>query len=286
MRLNQFQSASHSKKPHFLLLGHPVAHSLSPLMHNTAAKHYGFEERYFAIDLDQSELGSLASYFNSEMFRGANVTVPYKELIKEFVDELDKDARMIGAVNTVVRDEDRLMGFNTDLHGFLKPLEPYLNELQGARAIVFGTGGAAKSVVHGLVRSGVEELFLISRTPARITSFDHIDRVQIKSYDEWTAFIDDVLLIVNSTPLGMEPDTDTSPVRIGEEQFLSEKICYDIVYKPLQTRFLEQADSAGSAESIGGLEMLIHQGSRSFQLWTGKPFPVKKIRQTIYEHLR
>lgn len=285
MRLQQFQTSSYSDQPHLLLLGHPVAHSLSPLMHNTAAEYYGLDVRYHAVDLEPDELGSMAARFNSELFRGANITVPYKERMMDFVDELDGDAQSIGAINTIVPGAHRLTGYNTDIYGFMHPLEPYGGALDGCRALIFGTGGAARAVVHGLMEAGAVELLLVSRSPGRITSYNHLDRVRVIGYEEWTAYADESALVVNATPMGMEPNTDTAPVRKEEKQSLSDKICYDIVYKPQKTRFLRLAEEAGAMAVIGGLEMLIQQGSKSFELWTGKPFPVELIRQTIHEQL-
>lgn len=285
MRFRQFQTSRQSKLPHFLLLGRPVAHSLSPLMHNTAADYYGLEERYFAVDLNPDEFNSLVPHFNSESFKGGNVTVPYKESLADYMDEVDENAQEVGAINTIVKQDRQLTGSNTDVYGFLKPLENFREKIEGTGTIIFGTGGAAKAVVHGLFQSGAEEIILISRNPAGITSFDHLKRVQVKSYDEWPAFSDEAGLIVNATPLGMEPSTRTCPVRTEEKQFLAGKICYDIVYKPLKTTFLTLAEEAG-AITIGGLDMLVYQGSKSFEMWTGKPFPVKLIREKLYEHLR
>lgn len=284
MKFQKFLQSDNALRPHFLLLGHPVAHSLSPLMHNTASRHYGFQERYFAVDLTENEFSSLSPHFNKNAFRGTNITVPYKEVLVDYVDNLDDSARDIRAINTIYKRDQRLIGANTDLYGFLKPLEEYQDELDGSRAIVFGTGGASKAVVAGLIEIGAVEIILISRTPARITSFNGYNEVKIKGYIEWSAYADEASIIVNTTPLGMEPNVESSPVRDAEKKFLESKICYDIVMKPLKTKFLQQAEQAGGIP-LGGLEMLIYQGSKSFELWTGKPFPIDRIRQKLYEYL-
>ena len=284
MTLSTFKKSEASNKPHYLLFGHPVEHSLSPLMHNTALEHYGMEASYHAVDLQERELTELASHLNSDHFLGTNVTIPYKQLIADYLDGVDPKARSIEAVNTVVKKEYRLKGYNTDCGGFISPLETYQADIEGGRAVVFGTGGASRAIVVGLEEMGLEEVFLVSRNPGRISSFDRFDSVSVISYQEWPSWAEEAVLVVNATPLGMYPKTSRSPVRDGEKQYLSERICYDIVYNPIKTSFLQQAESVG-ATTIGGLEMLIQQGSRSFELWTGNPFPVDKIRNKLHEEL-
>ena len=236
------------------------------------------------MDLQEPELAELASHLNSDGFRGANITIPYKQMIIDYLDEIDPVAESIEAVNTVVKQQYRLMGYNTDCAGFLSPLQEYEDSVEGGQAVVFGTGGASRAIVVGLQEMGMEEIFLVSRNPGRITSFSNFERVSVISYEEWPVRAEEAVLIVNATPLGMHPQTAKSPVRDREQQFLSDRICYDIVYNPIETKFLRQAESAGAA-TIGGLEMLIQQGSRSFELWTGQPFPTDKIRNKLYEEL-
>ncbi len=144
---------------------------------------------------------------------------------------------------------------------------------------------AERHVVVALQKIGVEEIYLISRTPGRINFYENFENVQIHSYNEWTSLSEEALLIVNATPLGMYPKVDQSPVRDTEQQFLAETICYDIVYNPLKTKFLSQAEETG-AKTIGGLDMLIEQGSRSFELWTGKPFPVEIIKDKLHGEIK
>ncbi|WP_441000559.1 shikimate dehydrogenase [Fodinibius sp. SL11] len=281
MTLSQFIQSSKSDRPHYLLFGHPVDHSWSPLMHKIALKHYDINATYHAINLQGNELTDLASFLNKELFLGANVTIPYKQQIADYVDVIDASAQEIGAINTIVKNAYKLEGYNTDYAGFIDPLQSYAFELEGASAVVFGTGGAARAIVYGLSEMGVEELFLVSRSPNRITSYRDNQRVQIVSYQNWTSFAEEAVLIVNATPLGMHPNVDSSPVRDQEKQFLESKICYDIVYNPVKTKFLTQASEIG-AQTIDGLEMLIQQGSKSFKRWTGYPFPVKIVREKLY----
>lgn len=284
MNLTEFKKSEEAKKPHYLLLGHPVDHSWSPLMHNTALKFYGMDARYHAIDLQNQELTDLAAFLNQEHLLGANVTIPYKQQITAYLDFITSSANEIGAINTIVKRENRLNGYNTDCHGFLAPIKEFEAICEGSSAVIFGTGGASRAIVVALKKMGMEAIYLVSRTPNKISSFGKFDRVNVVSYDNWTSWAEKSTLIVNATPLGMHPETDKSPVRSEEHHFLADHICYDIVYNPVKTKFLQQAEQVG-ATTINGLEMLIQQGSRSFELWTGKPFPIKLIRDTLYERL-
>ncbi|MCW9712088.1 shikimate dehydrogenase [Aliifodinibius salicampi] len=284
MNLTSFLESQEVTRPHYVLFGNPVEHSLSPLMHNLALEYYDMEERYHAVELQSNELSILASYLNKDTLKGANITIPYKQKIAEYLDEIDSAARAVGAVNTIVKKDYRLKGYNTDVSGFLAPLEDYLDDIMGGRSIIFGTGGASRALVTALSRVGMEEIYLVSRKPARINSFNSFENVQIISYPEWNAYGEDAILIVNATPLGMAPRVESSPVGAGEQQYLQDSICYDIVYNPLKTTFLKQAETAG-AETIGGLEMLIEQGSRSFEYWTGNSFPLDIIRERLYGKL-
>lgn len=286
MNLLEFQQSEDSAKPHFLLLGNPVAHSLSPLMHNTASEYYDMGITYHAIKLEQSELSSLSAHLNKESFKGANITIPYKQQLMEYMDAVDTTASAIGAVNTIVKDDYYIRGCNTDSYGFYVPLKAYEDELEGGKAIVFGTGGASRAIIFALLNQlSFQKIVVISRNPANRNDFEIHDQISVEGYDTWTTHAEEASLIINATPLGMEPQTESAPIRDKESEALSGKICYDIVYKPLKTRFLTLAENAG-ARTIGGLEMLIHQGSRSFELWTGKPFPIKEVRNKLYEVIK
>lgn len=284
MTFNELRSSKHAQSAHFLLIGNPVKHSLSPLMHNAAAEYYGMDIRYLAVELQPSELGSLAAYLNNEHLKGVNITIPYKQMMLNYVDELSSGCREIGAINTIKKNKNRLIGYNTDVSGFLKPLEPFRDEIENARAIIFGTGGASKAIAHGLQQLNTGELIVVSRQPHQQKNSRRGDNLTFCSYDAWPSYANETTLIVNATPLGMSPDTQTSPVQADQVEHLKHKICYDIVYKPLKTTFLKMAEEV-NARTIGGLEMLIHQGSSSFELWTGNPFPIDYIRDILNDHL-
>lgn len=277
MEFTKFLHSESSRQPHYLLIGSPVTHSISPLMHNTALEHHNIKANYHAVSVRNSEISSLIAHFNRLEFLGANITIPYKETLFDAMDTLGMEAAQIGAINTIVKRDGKIVGENTDAYGFRVPLEDYEDELAGERAIIFGTGGATKAINFALLEMGVEEIVMVSRRPGR---YNEASDVIMCSYENWAAYAEEAAIIINATPLGMEPNTVASPVKDQEKGILSDKICYDIVYNPRQTKFLSQAKESGGTP-IGGLDMLIHQGAKSFKLWTGQEFPLGLIKMKL-----
>ena len=269
----------------YAVVGHPISHSLSPLMHQTALEHYRISATYLAIDLPEQDLQEFIPYCNHENFLGCNITIPYKEVFNEVVDLIDPFADQVGVVNTLVKKEHKLIGYNTDVYGFLEPLKPYLYEKEFFRAIIFGTGGSSKAVKIAFESEGFEEIIFVSRKPDQRKAYKNDDYIQVVDYNQWQAFADETDIFVNCTPVGMYPNEDETIIRNDEAELFEGKICYDLIYNPLNTKFLKMANQVG-AKTINGLEMLIHQGSKSFELWTGKPFPIEKIRKKLITHLR
>lgn len=258
-------------------------HSLSPVMHNIALKHNKLGGEYISVSVATKDVNMVLAHCTNDAFLGANITIPHKELFFDAVDELTEEAQEIGAINTLIKHEGKLVGHNTDAYGFIKPIEDFIDELHGSRVIVFGSGGATKAIIYALRNVGVEELILVSRRPEMYDNDGKGDIVRC-SYDNWIAYAEDASMIVNATPLGMIPNTESSPIPDQDSVILEGKICYDIVYNPRQTKFLKQAKSTGGI-AIGGLDMLIHQGARSFNMWTGFEFPIEKIKQKLDEIL-
>lgn len=277
----EFLETRYAKEPHYVVIGNPISHSLSPLMHQAALEYYGLQGKYIAIDLLPDEVTAFIAWCNRGEFRGCNITLPYKQLFLEVVDAVHPSAQSIGAINTIVKEDGKLVGYNTDIYGFLKPLEALRDDLDGQEAVVFGTGGASKAVISGLIEFGTEKVWLVSRRPSQIQNEN--PKVEVISYDQWTSVMDPVSIVVNSTPIGMYPNNENSPVREGEISFLKDRICYDLIYNPLSTKFLRDSERL-SYKGIGGLDMFVHQGSRSFQLWTGKEFPYPKIKSALISH--
>lgn len=285
LSFKDFKTSAIAKHPLYAVIGHPISHSLSPIMHQTALDHFGIDAEYIALDLPHSQLREFIPWCNHDNFLGCNITIPHKEAFNRIVDEIDPFAQSVGVVNTLVKKKYKLIGYNTDVFGFLEPLSPYIDDLEHSRAIIFGTGGASKAVKVALESEGYEELIFISRRPnqKKITS-DRSD-IKVLDYNQWQAFADEADLFVNTTPVGMYPNTDDTFLRNGEAELFTGKICYDLIYNPLQTTFLKQA-SQYAAATINGLDMLIHQGSKSFELWTGHTFPVDKIHEKLINQLQ
>ncbi len=282
-KFRDFKNSPHAKKSHFLVIGNPISHSLSPLMHQTALDYYKIDATYLSVNLSSDEITDFIAWCNQPDFKGCNVTIPYKQAFMEVVDEIDSFAEEIGVINTIAKSENRLIGYNTDAHGFLMGLEPCLDVTELSRAVIFGTGGSSRAVKAALQQIGFDELVFVSRRASTKTAINQPPEIRVVDYDQWPSFAEEASLFVNTTPLGMHPKTDKMPIR-DEEAFLFEgKLCYDLIYNPAETRFLKVAKENG-ASVINGLDMLIHQGSKSFELWTGKPFPAGLIKKNLLKY--
>ncbi|NBC27675.1 MAG: shikimate dehydrogenase [Bacteroidetes bacterium] len=279
---HSFVHSIDSKKPHYFVVGQSVIHSLSPVMHNIALRHHGLDAVYFAMDLRSPDIPRFASWINKDAFLGCNITIPFKRDLISIPDKLSPEAEVLGAINTIVKEKSGsvIHGYNTDIYGFIQPLIEFDDDLSYERAIVFGTGGASLAVQYALTDLGYEEIVLVSRTPHRAQPLVHAQHTTVVGYSQWQAYADEADLIVNTTPLGMSPKLDQSPVEEKDAVFLEDTLCYDLIYNPAKTVFLRTAELAG-ASTMNGLDMLIHQGSRSFELWTGHKFPISKIKQEL-----
>lgn len=278
MIFTEFLNNPASQSSHFLLVGNPVGHSISPVMHNTALQYHAIDASYHAVSVSLRDIASLAAHFNSELFMGANITIPHKQTLLEVVDSLTDTAQSIGAINTIVKKDGKLIGENTDAYGFITPLKEFEEEVEPSRAIIFGVGGATKAILYALNQFGFQEVCMVSRNPDRHDEEGAI----LCSYDSWQEYADEASLIINATPLGMHPNVNASPVRDEEVDYLAGKFCYDIVYNPLETKFLQQAKKVQGIP-IGGLDMLLYQGAKSFELWTGKEFPIDVVKSKLNE---
>lgn len=280
MILSDFLSSPQSKKPFAAVLGHPVRHSWSPDIHNSALSYHRLDVLYHALDCPPDEWVLIPELLALPAFRGANVTIPLKEKIIDYLDETDHAAREIGAVNTIVPDRSNqiFIGHNTDAHGFLQPLK---EETGLQSAVILGSGGASRAIRYALSRFGVQKIHIASR------SYKKRDKLAFEpqethfiAYDELEGALLQSDLLVNTTPVGMHPDHDSSPLAAEVLPCVNGKICYDIIYNPPETRLLKDARKHG-ARSIGGTEMFLHQAALSFQLWFGAKMPVELVRKVL-----
>lgn len=273
----------HKKTPTvFGVVGHPLGHTISPQIHEAAFAAAGLPAVYLPFDLDRDALEPLLSAHERLRIRGFNVTIPHKEVIAELVDELDGDAEALGAVNTVVLEEGWSKGHNTDVYGFRMALRNLGLRLGGKRALVLGAGGAAKAVVHVLLREGAH-VRVASRTMSRAQGLaDAFDEdVQVLSLDELVGR-DEVDLLVNATPVGTRGMDEGLPV--PEDVVSRSKFVFDLVYNPRETALLRAAKRA-RVRGSGGLEMLLQQAAKAFELWTGQTPPFRAMERAAKEAL-
>jgi shikimate dehydrogenase len=271
------------------LLGHPVEHSLSPLIHNTAFQAQGVNAVYVATPVRPGDLAEGIAGLKALQFWGANVTVPHKEEVRALLDDVSERAAAVGAVNTIVCEDDGLRGDNTDVDGFLTPLVDTAGEtLQDAPMLIFGAGGAARAVVYGLLaRYAPAQLTLVARRPeqaetlaADFAAYDTQDALRVTTFEDAGDAVRESRLLVNATPLGMAPDTDGTPWPDADD-FTPDHVAYDLVYNPEETRFLQDAAAQG-ATILGGLDMLVGQAAAAYEQWTGQDMPT----DAVYEALR
>ena len=279
------------------LLGYPLGHSLSPLIHNTAFQEQDVNMVYLCLAVPPTDVETAVNGLFAARIVGSNVTIPHKQTLYELVDERSERAQAVGAVNTVVCRYDEqgmklgLFGDNTDVYGFLEPLKPFEAGLRDESFVVLGSGGAARAVVYALLTElRPTRLVIAARSPAKaeglardLAAYDTRNALSIVSLSEAGAAIRSSRLIVNTTPLGMHPYEGISPWNEISD-FAPNHIVYDLIYNPEETRLLSDARSRG-AVVIGGLDMLIYQAAASYVQWTGKEMPVAIVRKALKAHL-
>lgn len=267
------------------IIGHPVGHSLSPLMHNFATKELGLPFAYVAFDVAPADLKAAVRGLRALGVAGFNVTVPHKVAVMKCLDETDATAQCIGAVNTVVNKNGKLCGTNTDGAGFMRSLEKAKFNPAGKSVVIIGAGGSTRAIGVSLLRAGVKRLTLVNRTRCRGLEMARIlarhgDAVLAEGADA-TESMEAAALVVQTTSLGMKR---SDPLPVAAPRFRKGQLVYDIIYAPAETKFLAVARKAG-AKTMNGLAMLVYQGSESFRLWTGKKFPEEKALKLLINHL-
>jgi len=246
------------------IIGYPIKHSLSPLLHTTLAKNYGLNFVYLAFEISPQKFKYIRECILTLNIRGLNVTIPYKEKIIRYLDEIDKKAKEVGAVNTVVNRNGKLFGYNTDIYGFVKSLEGV--ELKGENVLVLGCGGVSKAVICGLKDFDIRKIFVYDIDESKMVQMKKkfgkiiscIKDSQIKE------LLEKVKLLVNATPLGMK-EGDPSPVELS--WIKKEHIVYDVIYNR-ETELVSYAKKLG-CKVIDGKPMFVYQAEQSFFLWTG-----------------
>ncbi|MFP4455093.1 MAG: shikimate dehydrogenase [Desulfonatronovibrio sp.] len=258
------------------VLGYPLGHSLSPYLHNQAFKKSGMDRCYFKWEIKPDQLSDFMRAVRVLPLSGVSVTIPYKEEVIPFLDEISPEARAMGAVNTVYLLNRGLGGTNTDYLGFMAPLKG----LGFKSALVLGAGGAARSVLFGLKELGYNQVYLCNRNQDKARALAERFDSECVSWSERKNFSSDIL--VNATPLGTSGDNeDKTPWDFSELPF---ELVYDLVYNPLKTRLLRQAEDKGIA-TVSGLSMFVHQAREQFRIWTGETFDPQWAENILQEKL-
>ena len=270
------------------IFGYPIGHSLSPLMHNTAFAHHGIEAVYLPFAVHPAHIEIAVKSIAALQMGGVNVTIPHKQAVLAWMDELSPEACLIGAVNTIHLRDGRLHGYNTDGIGFLCALEEVDCAVAGRTVMLLGAGGAARSIAVQLCLSGIGRLLLANRTRTRAEdlaaflkqNIPHADiSVVTMGESSLAAQLLDTDIVVNATSIGMHPD---DPLLLPSTALNPQHLVCDIVYRPLQTPLLRAAQRQG-ARTVDGLGMLLHQGAKAFEIWTAHAFPLPLIRARLLE---
>lgn len=270
----------------FGVMGDPIGHSMSPVMHNDLFVHYGIDAAYVPFHVSKGDLAAAVKGLKAIHVAGFNVTVPYKTEIMEFLDEIDPLAKAIGAVNTVVNKEGKLIGYNTDGRGFVRGLNEQLSTITNKNVLMIGAGGAAKAIYFSMAEAGVQKLDLYNRTPAKAEELKYSCPFPIETevFDRGQAEerLADYDLLIQTTLIGMAPNIEESPLSIKEVK--PESFASDIIYNPLETKFLREASSAG-ARIQNGIEMFVYQGALAFEIWTGIFPNTERMKENVLKQL-
>lgn len=262
------------------VVGFPLEHSLSPVMHNAAIKHLGLEAEYKTFEIDPAEPEALANFcYESDLnqIAGFSVTMPYKQQIMDYMDHYDPLAKIVGSVNTVVNEDSMLIGHNTDAAGAMQALQEK-TKVPGLRALVLGAGGAARAIAYSLNEFGAD-VFVFNRTfekaeelaaEFKLEPIEHRQIAPMKFH-----------IIVNATPVGSGALNESL---LSADQIQSNSVVMDIVTQPLETKLLQTAKEKG-AQIITGERMLLHQAVGQFELWFDQKAPMDVMEQALYKAL-
>ncbi len=264
------------------LFGYPVEHTLSPYMHNAAFELLGLDYCYIPFNVHPDNLRTAAAAIKILNIGGVNITIPHKEAIIPYLDELDREAELIGAVNTILNKDGKLIGYNTDGKGFVKSLKEKSGIVpKGKSVIIIGAGGAARAIAFSLALEGAEKLLIndivgekAKELSCAVSTKTSTEAIYIKDLKEGIGEVD---ILINATPLGMRKE---DPLPVLPELLSQGLFVYDIVYNPPETSLLKEAKKRG-AKTLGGLGMLLHQGMLSFKIWTGKEPPIDVMRKAL-----
>jgi len=270
------------------VIGCPIAHSLSPIMHNAAIAHLQLDYAYIPIPIQPENLSVAIAGLAAIGMVGFSVTIPHKQTIIPLLAEVSPVAQAIGAVNTVWRTSNGWAGTNTDVDGFLSPLKTLSQDWSQVTAVILGNGGAARAVVAGCAQLGCAQVIVVGRNAEKLAAFSQswqksplAVNLQTELWEQLPELLPQAQLLVNTTPIGMHPQIGESPVNAEILAKLpTGAIAYDLIYTPNPTQFLQIAQKQGKV-AIDGLEMLVQQGAVALQLWLQQPVPVAVMRESL-----
>jgi shikimate dehydrogenase len=274
------------------VIGDPIEHSLSPVMHNAAIAKLGLDYVYLPLPVKSADLGVAIAGFQTIGLVGFNVTIPHKQAIIPLLSDVSPVAKVVGAVNTVWRTDKGWSGTNTDVEGFIAPLQAKNRDWSQITPVILGHGGAARAVVVGCSQLGCTKIHVVGRNVQKLSQFQQSWQnaslpitLNVHLWEKLPQLLPQTDLVVNTTPVGMYPHVEQSPVDAATMQGLKEgAIAYDLIYTPNPTQFLQQAKQQG-AIPLDGLEMLVQQGAAAFKIWLGQTPPVDIMRQSLQQHL-
>ena len=268
------------------VVANPIKHSISPFIHNSAFEATNTNGVYLAWEVDATELAETVANIRRYQMFGINLSMPYKEQVIPYLDQLSAEACLIGAVNTVVNREGTLIGYNTDGKGFFKSLPSF--KISKKRLVLLGAGGAAKAILAQAILDGVSQISVFVRSSSMEKTRPYLEKIQnatgfrvdlfaLEDIQDLQDSITQADLLVNATSVGMDGSSQPIPTSI----VLPEKLMVaDVIYQPFETPFLKWARNQGN-QSINGLGMLLYQAAEAFELWTGKEMPTDQIWELL-----
>lgn len=272
------------------LIGYPIGHTLSPAMHNRAFEYLDLNYLYLPFPVKESNLKEALRALPALSVVGVNVTLPYKERVLEYLDEVSEEAELTQAVNTILVKDSRLIGYNTDGKGFVTSLKKGAEfNPRDKKVVIIGAGGASRAVSIGLAKEGVEKITLIDIVFNKAQSLashiaKNISKVEVAAVKEegLGKEVREADILINATPLGMKPD-DSLP--IDPKLLHPNLLVYDLIYNPSKTRLLSEAERIG-AKTLNGMGMLLYQGALAFTIWTGREAPIEVMARALKEELK
>jgi shikimate dehydrogenase len=272
------------------IIGYPIEHSMSPIMHNAIIQELNLDYIYLAFSVYPDNLKHAVKAFSTLDIKGINVTIPFKQEIIKYLDEIDPLAQKIGAINTIRNDEGYLIGRNTDAEGGKKAILNAGHSISGKNFLILGAGGAARALSYSLARDA-NKIVIANRTEMRAEILTSELKQNLGVIAEPKKYISNVLkeetkkadILINTTPVGMYPNISLSP--ISAEFLHNELVVFDLVYNPLETQLIKDAAKKG-CKTLSGLDMLVYQGASAFEWWTNKKPNVNLMKKKIIEFLK